>query len=199
MEITGGLLLPDEPWRFINHSCEPNAYLYEALDEVFVGSLRPIRKGEEIRIDYGWKAAGGSSKMWLPELCHCGANTCRGFVCAEDYVPTTLAMLSPSLGKTTWDDVSAKRVDARSYESGGGYTPGENGTSSIKFNCPFCRATVIAYLWSISGCGKRCECCGAIFGSGGGAYRKHVDRKRLERHMRRYEWKARCHRPSLIV
>lgn len=35
------------------------------------------------------------------------------------------------------------------------------------FDCPWCGHEIKAYLWSLSGGGKRCAC-GAIFGTGGG-------------------------------
>lgn len=36
----------------------------------------------------------------------------------------------------------------------------------LYFHCPFCRSEVKAYLWSLSGSGKRCDC-GAMFSSRG--------------------------------
>lgn len=35
------------------------------------------------------------------------------------------------------------------------------GKSTIKIRCPYCDATVVAYVWSLAGSGKRCTC-GAI-------------------------------------
>lgn len=37
----------------------------------------------------------------------------------------------------------------------------EMGRSRVKLECPFCGAWVTAFLWSLSGSGKRCTC-GAI-------------------------------------
>lgn len=37
------------------------------------------------------------------------------------------------------------------------------------FNCPFCKDEVKAYVWSISGSGKRCTC-GALFYRSGLGY-----------------------------
>ena len=39
---------------------------------------------------------------------------------------------------------------------------------TLYFDCPFCAHEVKAYLWSISGGGKRCDC-GALFGGNGRA------------------------------
>jgi hypothetical protein len=38
------------------------------------------------------------------------------------------------------------------------------GRSKIWLVCPCCGSEVIAYVWSLSGSGKRCEC-GAMHGS----------------------------------
>lgn len=58
-------------------------------------------------------------------------------------------------------------VETRSY---GGYTPGrsEIGRTVVYINCPFCGVRVTAYLWSLCGSGKRCEC-GAKFDGYGNA------------------------------
>lgn len=39
-----------------------------------------------------------------------------------------------------------------------------NGRSYIKVPCPFCGIILKAYVWSMAGCGKRCDC-GAIIGN----------------------------------
>lgn len=41
---------------------------------------------------------------------------------------------------------------------------------TIYFDCPWCGNEVKAYLWSLSGSGKKCHC-GAIFGSGSRCYK----------------------------
>lgn len=40
-----------------------------------------------------------------------------------------------------------------------------NGRSTILLRCPFCGLDVIAYIWSLCGSGKRCDC-GALHTSG---------------------------------
>lgn len=54
------------------------------------------------------------------------------------------------------------------------YTAVENwrsmGRVKLTLTCPFCSAEVPAYLWSLSGGGKRCDC-GALFGSRGVAHK----------------------------
>jgi hypothetical protein len=46
----------------------------------------------------------------------------------------------------------------------------EMGKTRIKIECPFCCATFWAFIWSISGHGKKCTNCGAMHASFGGAY-----------------------------
>ena len=55
---------------YINHSCEPNAYMRIVPGEkVAFFALRDIRPGEEITIDYRDPSH--------PEVCRCGAHLCR--------------------------------------------------------------------------------------------------------------------------
>jgi hypothetical protein len=45
------------------------------------------------------------------------------------------------------------------------------GRSTVEIDCPFCGTTSTAFIWSLSGGGKRCENkrCGAKFNSAGTA------------------------------
>lgn len=80
---TNVTLDPAPPFRFLNHSCEPNCELFSWLDEeqdcraeevpLRVQSLRTIQPGDELTIDYAWPA-----EMAVP--CRCGADSCRGWV-----------------------------------------------------------------------------------------------------------------------
>lgn len=46
------------------------------------------------------------------------------------------------------------------------------GRTRVKIECPFCLSHFFAYVWSISGGGKKCEnkACGAMHTSSGTAY-----------------------------
>ena len=83
-DIGDGLQLdPAAPFRFLNHSCEPNCEFdyfidSEQLDDrhrmrVFLFALRNIHPGEELTIDYNWSATDA-----IP--CRCQAPSCRGWV-----------------------------------------------------------------------------------------------------------------------
>ena len=79
MELgTGKLLDPAPPFRFVNHSCDPNCEIFyweETPDEdrLWMQTIRPIGPGEELSIDYSWPADAA-----IP--CRCRAPECRGWI-----------------------------------------------------------------------------------------------------------------------
>jgi SET domain-containing protein len=55
---------------FINHSCDPNAFIrVVSAEKVAIFARRDIQPGEELTIDY--------RDPYHPEVCHCGAPNCR--------------------------------------------------------------------------------------------------------------------------
>lgn len=83
----GTVLDPAPPFRYLNHSCEPNvaivldtpephAFAFER-PRVYLETLRTIEPGEEIVTDYAWAADGA-----IP--CFCGAERCRGWIVAAE-------------------------------------------------------------------------------------------------------------------
>jgi len=88
MDIGDGRVLePEPPFRFVNHSCEPNCEFdwfdlvpeggSQAVRRVYLIALREIKPGEELTIDYNWSAEGAIA-------CRCGAPTCRGWIVDPD-------------------------------------------------------------------------------------------------------------------
>lgn len=81
----GRLLEPWEPFRFLNHSCEPNCELLnftpEGADkteyEVRLKAIKAIAAGEQLTIDYAWSADAA-----IP--CGCQAASCRGWIVSPD-------------------------------------------------------------------------------------------------------------------
>ena len=59
------------PFRYINHSCEPNV---EIKGERTVYALKNLASGEEITIDYSFTEADTG---WSIEKCTCGSSHCR--------------------------------------------------------------------------------------------------------------------------
>lgn len=57
--------------HYINHSCQPNAYMRTLYGHVLFFALRDIEPGEEITIDYEQTLHPDSKR------CTCGAENCR--------------------------------------------------------------------------------------------------------------------------
>jgi SET domain-containing protein len=81
----------DEPGRFVNHSCAPNAAV---RDDTLLVAMRDIAAGEEISFDYSTTVSDG----WTMP-CRCGAPTCRGLVVAFQLLPERLRRRYALLGQ----------------------------------------------------------------------------------------------------
>lgn len=83
IDLGGTLSLePAAPYRFLNHSCEPNCELSllewdDGACDVLLEARRPIAEGEELTIDYAWP-----SDWAIP--CGCGSPACRGWIVCPD-------------------------------------------------------------------------------------------------------------------
>jgi SET domain-containing protein len=60
--------------EYINHSCEPNIESRMLRGHIIYFSKRPIKKGEELTVDYHFSADEELVK------CRCGAQNCRGSI-----------------------------------------------------------------------------------------------------------------------
>lgn len=60
--------------QFVNHSCDPNLVVRMSGKRIYYYSLRTIKKGEELTIDYRFEASN------TPIPCRCGARNCRGTI-----------------------------------------------------------------------------------------------------------------------
>ena len=60
--------------HYINHSCEPNAYMKILYDHILFIALRDIEPGEEITIDYESTLHSNNKR------CICRAPSCRGTI-----------------------------------------------------------------------------------------------------------------------
>lgn len=80
----------DEPGRFVNHSCAPNAGV---VDNKRLVALCAIAPGEEIRFDYSTTISDG----WTMS-CRCGKAECRGLVVAFQMLPSPLRWRYAVLG-----------------------------------------------------------------------------------------------------
>jgi SET domain-containing protein len=70
--------------RFINHSCEPNAFTRVTRGRIFVIAARDLAKDEEVLYDYWYTTDDSYTADDLKRLypCRCGAATCRGTLAA---------------------------------------------------------------------------------------------------------------------
>lgn len=72
---------PLAPFRYLNHSCEPNcqitgdepAWRDTPIQPLFIQAIREIRIGEELTIDYAWPAD-------MAMQCLCNSSGCRGWI-----------------------------------------------------------------------------------------------------------------------
>jgi uncharacterized protein len=62
------------PFRFINHSCQPNVFIRIAYGRVEFYAKTNIAAGDELTADYGDSHHDGQ----LP--CCCNSSSCRGFL-----------------------------------------------------------------------------------------------------------------------
>jgi SET domain-containing protein len=60
--------------ELVNHSCDPNLSIRKRGGRILFYSRRPIRKGEELTLDYRY------SPKAPPAPCRCGSTKCRGTI-----------------------------------------------------------------------------------------------------------------------
>jgi uncharacterized protein len=86
-------LEPSAPFRFMNHSCQPNCELHwfdivrgegSAQRRLYVVALQRIADGTELTIDYAWPAT-----MAIP--CRCGSDDCRHWIVNDAELGTLVA------------------------------------------------------------------------------------------------------------
>jgi SET domain-containing protein len=71
---------PEKPFKFINHSCSPNAGV---KGKVQMTAIKDIKEGEEITLDY---SIIEGDPMWeMP--CNCGAPNCRKIIRSIQFIP----------------------------------------------------------------------------------------------------------------
>ena len=88
MEMDNDLyLVPKAPFRYVNHSCNPNCelFMWEGDPEddairsrpLLIAAMRTIRPGQQLTIDYAWP-----SDIAIP--CACRSSKCRGWIVDEN-------------------------------------------------------------------------------------------------------------------
>ncbi len=70
--------VPDNPAKFMNHSCEENCEVVRTAGKLWIKALRDIVAGEELTFDYGF-----SPESFFEHKCRCGAKHCLGYIVAR--------------------------------------------------------------------------------------------------------------------
>lgn len=100
---------PTAPENYINHSCDPNAYI--DWDTLTLRALLPIRVGEEIMYNYFTSDWDGED----PFTCLCGAGICKVQIRGFRYLSLEEALrirsfLSPFLRGKLAESLESERV-----------------------------------------------------------------------------------------
>ena len=92
----GTVTLMRSPECFINHSCQPNSYIYSAVQERFLLAMRDIAAGEEIFMDYALNAVEGDEWECRCRRAHCrGRHKCDFFTLSPELQREYLPYLDP--------------------------------------------------------------------------------------------------------
>ena len=67
--------------RYINHSCDPNCEVDIINNEIWILSIKNIKKGDELNYDYGYPFDKDDFK---DHICRCGSKNCIGFIISQD-------------------------------------------------------------------------------------------------------------------
>jgi SET domain-containing protein len=103
--------VPDNPAKYINHSCEENCEAVNEDDRIYIEALRPIRAGEELVFDYGYDI-----EFYQSHPCHCGSKGCVGYIVSRSQREELKARLQEarsSVPKTKQKPGSRKRASKR--------------------------------------------------------------------------------------
>ena len=76
--------------RYINHSCDPNCEVEIIENEIWICSIKKIRKGDELTYDYGYEF---DKDDFRDHVCKCGSKNCIGFIISSDDWPKYLKYL----------------------------------------------------------------------------------------------------------
>lgn len=68
--------------RYINHSCNPNCEVDIENNEIWISSIKKIKKGEELSYDYGFEFDKDDFK---DHICKCGSKNCIGYIISSDH------------------------------------------------------------------------------------------------------------------
>ena len=70
--------------RYINHSCNPNCEVDIIENEIWIISIRRLKKGEELNYDYGYPF---DKDDYIDHVCKCESKNCIGYIISQDDWP----------------------------------------------------------------------------------------------------------------
>tara|TARA_B110000858_G_C17516088_1_gene342602 strand:+ start:55 stop:558 length:504 start_codon:yes stop_codon:yes gene_type:complete len=70
--------------RYINHSCSPNCEVDIINNEIWIISIKSIKKGEELNYDYGYPF---DVNDFSDHVCKCKSKNCIGYIISQDDWP----------------------------------------------------------------------------------------------------------------
>ena len=88
--------VPSNKAKFINHSCNPNCEVDIIKNEIWISSIKKIKKNDELSYDYGYSF---DKEDFRDHVCKCGAKNCIGFIISSDEWPKYLKYLNNIIKK----------------------------------------------------------------------------------------------------
>ncbi len=67
--------------RYINHSCSPNCEVDIIKNQIWISSIKNIKKNEELSYDYGYEF---DPEDYVDHKCKCGSKNCIGYIISSD-------------------------------------------------------------------------------------------------------------------
>jgi len=65
--------------RFINHSCDPNCEVEITSNQIWISSIKRIKKGTELLYNYGYPY----DSDFEDHICKCGSKKCVGYILSD--------------------------------------------------------------------------------------------------------------------
>ena len=69
--------------RFINHSCDPNCEVEIIDNQIWISSIKRIKKSKELTYNYGYPFDSDFEE----HICKCGSKKCVGYILSDDAWP----------------------------------------------------------------------------------------------------------------
>ena len=82
--------------RYINHSCRPNCEVQITRGQIWIKSIKKIKKDEELTYDYGYEF---DKEDYRDHKCCCGEKNCIGYIISKDQWPKYKRFISKKQNK----------------------------------------------------------------------------------------------------